>query len=175
MEGDTLRHKTCRTCHQTRPIDEFNTRGNKTRHLHHSQCKSCSAERTRRYREKNVEARLWSSAKMRAKTLGLPFNLDVSDIIVPSHCPVLGILIDPSYRRRSENSPSIDRAIPSLGYVSGNVVVISWRANRLKSDASVDELRRIASYYEQFIQQVGVPHAANDNRVVPQSVARRAA
>jgi hypothetical protein len=99
--------------------------------------------------------RLWSSVKNRANRLGLPFDLSPSDIIIPTHCPILGIVIDPSYTKRSDNSPSVDRVVPSRGYVKGNVVVISWRANRLKSDASVDELRRIASFYDQFVPPVG--------------------
>lgn len=165
MEADTLTHKTCSTCQTYKSIDEFNTRGRNNPHLYHSQCKECSRKRTRRYREKNVNTRLWSSAKMRAKTLTLPFNIEVSDVVVPDFCPVLGMPIDPTYNRRSDNSPSVDRVVPSLGYVKGNVVVISWRANRLKSDASVDELRRIASFYDQFNPLVGGSNAKEVHRV----------
>lgn len=108
---------------------------------------------------------------MRSKRQGIPFDIDVSDVVVPDVCPILGIPIDKRYARRTDNSPSIDKAVPERGYVKGNVVVISWRANRLKSDASIDELKRITSFYQQFIPQVGEQNASEDHRVVPQSVA----
>lgn len=50
-------------------------------------------------------------------------------------------------RGGKNNSPSLDRIRNELGYVRGNVIVISNRANRLKSDASIEELRDIASFY----------------------------
>lgn len=46
----------------------------------------------------------------------------------------------------TEGSPTLDRIVPSRGYVVGNVAVISMRANRLKSDASVAELQALVSY-----------------------------
>ena len=158
MEGNTLTHKRCSDCGDHKPATEFHTRGNTNPHLLKSECKSCSVKSTRKYRELNVEGRLLSSAKARAKRLGAPFNLTLEDIVIPEFCPVLGIPIVSKYAKRTGNSPSVDKAVPSLGYVKGNVVVISWRANRLKSDASVDELKRIASFYQQFVPQAGASH-----------------
>lgn len=57
------------------------------------------------------------------------------------------------------NSPSLDRIEPDLGYVAGNAIVISNRANRLKSDATIDELRAIASFYATFRRGVRVTGA----------------
>ncbi len=51
------------------------------------------------------------------------------------------------------NSPSFDRIIPTRGYTKGNVIIISNRANRIKSDATVEELERVASFYRQLIPQ----------------------
>jgi hypothetical protein len=51
---------------------------------------------------------------------------------------------------RTPSSPSLDRIVPSLGYVPGNVVVVSWKVNRIKCDASVDDLRKIADFYEKL-------------------------
>lgn len=91
--------------------------------------------------------------KIRAKSgrLGIPFNLTMEDFIVPERCPVFGtLLVSPmlSGRHASMNAPSIDRVIPSKGYVKGNVRIISYRANLLKSDATLDELKKIVSYIE---------------------------
>ena len=57
---------------------------------------------------------------------------------IPDVCPVLGIPLDQDPKgkgERSDNSPSLDKFIPSLGYVKGNIHIISWRANHLKNDA----------------------------------------
>ena len=92
---------------------------------------------------------MFYNAKTRARKLGLPFTITIDDVLIPTHCPVLGIpLIRGTGRNsQSENSPTLDRVLPDKGYVRGNVIVISNRANRLKSDATIKELRDIASFY----------------------------
>ena len=69
---------------------------------------------------------------------------------LPDFCPILGLKLEYSKgsRKDHELSPSIDRIDPSKGYVVGNVHVISWRANRLKSNGSPEELRKIADYID---------------------------
>jgi hypothetical protein len=49
-----------------------------------------------------------------------------------------------------DDSPSVDRIDPNGGYVKGNVVVVSYRANLIKTNASVDELCKIADYYRKL-------------------------
>ncbi|NLH94312.1 MAG: hypothetical protein GX466_08900 [Candidatus Cloacimonetes bacterium] len=90
-----------------------------------------------------------AAAKKRAKDAGLPFNICEDDIVVPSTCPVLGIAIETAVGRMQDNSPSLDRIIPELGYVKGNVSVISWRANKIKGDATPDELEMVLKYVRQ--------------------------
>ncbi len=46
---------------------------------------------------------------------------------------------------------SLIRLVPSKGYVKGNVRWISRRANRIKSDASIDEIKKILKYMEEQI------------------------
>lgn len=70
------------------------------------------------------------------------------NISTPEKCPILGIVLE--YCARGINNPaaaSPDRIDNSKGYIPGNVQVISFRANELKSDASLDELARISAYY----------------------------
>ena len=82
------------------------------------------------------------NARARAREAGVPFTIGVEDIVIPTHCPILGIpLFRTKGRGGGDNSPSLDRIEPERGYVPGNVIVISNRANRLKSDATVKELR----------------------------------
>lgn len=89
------------------------------------------------------------NAKARAVAAGVPFTLTPKDIVVPTHCPILGLPLFQALGKKGggPNSPSLDRIRPELGYVPGNIIVISNRANRLKSDASIQELRKIASFY----------------------------
>jgi len=90
------------------------------------------------------EYSLWIHAKVRAKKAGVPFNLSVDDVVIPPVCPLLGIALEPNIRgKRKESSPSLDRKVPSLGYVRGNVWVVSYRANRIKNDATLLELEML--------------------------------
>lgn len=85
-------------------------------------------------------------AKDRAKKRGLEFSLARQDVQIPTHCPVLGIPLSVSAGRHSDNSPTLDRIDNDRGYVKGNVGVISFRANRFKSNASVEELEALVIY-----------------------------
>ena len=53
-------------------------------------------------------------------------TITINDLVFPERCPVLNIPLL-STGKRTDNSPSLDRIIPSLGYVPGNVKVISWK------------------------------------------------
>lgn len=101
------------------------------------------------YNFRNIEKMLLYCAKSRAKKKGLPFNIDITDVIVPKMCPVFNIPIfrtapvPGQVKRNCANAPSLDRIRPELGYVKGNVRVISWRANTLKKDGALEEFEAI--------------------------------
>ena len=86
-------------------------------------------------------------ARRRATAKGLEFDLRIEDIVIPERCPVLGIKLQVGGNNR-ECSPSLDRIDNNLGYTASNVRVLSFRANRLKADATPDELRAILAYVE---------------------------
>jgi hypothetical protein len=98
----------------------------------------------------NAARRLYTLVKSRAKRVGTPFELDVSDIHIPETCPILGIPLFRTPGTRTDNSPSLDRIDNNLGYVKGNVWVISTKANIMKSNASPDELKAFARWVESF-------------------------
>jgi hypothetical protein len=93
-----------------------------------------------------------SQIKFRCDKNGIPFDLSKEDFerLIPSDglCPVLGIEL--SYGKgRLPTSASVDRLIPSLGYVKGNVCIMSVRANLIKQDCiDPDELRKVADFLE---------------------------
>lgn len=106
-------------------------------------------ERTRasnkRYRENNVAVIMLRQAKQRARRFGLAFDLCVDELVIPDYCPVLGISLVAGCKH-SANSPSLDRFDPKLGYIKDNVRVISWRANSLKSNGTIEEFEQIIAY-----------------------------
>jgi hypothetical protein len=92
---------------------------------------------------KSVEYKMLARARHRAKKNNLPFNIELSDIIIPETCPLLGIKLESNTDKTSPNNPSLDKIIPELGYVKGNIWVVSLRANKLKNDASLQELQTL--------------------------------
>lgn len=110
-------------------------------------------QKTRDWRVNSPSEYLLSGAKQRARRGGLPFNIDASDVAIPEFCPVLGLKLVPLSGKRTNATPSLDRIDPSKGYVKGNVWVISWRANRLKNDATLEELRQIVAGIERRLLQ----------------------
>lgn len=106
----------------------------------------------RALRNRDAPKRMFQRVKSRAKRNGIPFNLEENDIVIPDVCPVLGIPIEANHGRSGyfPDSPSLDRIVPSKGYTKGNVRVISQRANQLKSDATLDEVRLLLSDMERL-------------------------
>lgn len=95
---------------------------------------------------------LWR-IKRRAEEKQLSFDLQIEDIQIPSHCPVLGIKLEKGKGSGVKDySPSLDRIVPFLGYVKGNVIVVSHKANRIKSDASLSELQKVADFYTKLLK-----------------------
>lgn len=88
---------------------------------------------------------MFSYAKRRARDRGCEFTLKREDVTIPTHCPALGVEIDLT-GEISANKPSLDRIDNTKGYTKENIQVISFRANRLKADASVEELQAIIAY-----------------------------
>jgi hypothetical protein len=109
-------------------------------------------ERERERRTERPAHMMWLASRSRAKAKGIPFSITPSDLEpMPEVCPVLGIPLE--YGARGINNPnaaSVDRADNSKGYVPGNVVVVSFRANGLKKDATLLELEAILTFYRKF-------------------------
>jgi hypothetical protein len=97
-------------------------------------------------RKRDSVARLYWSAKTSAKSRDCDFSLTHEDIVIPERCPVLGIPLFFS-STRTPNTPSIDRIHNHKGYTPKNIVVISWRANKMKGDMSLKEMRLLANFY----------------------------
>lgn len=129
--------RTCTKCHTTKDDTEF--------YGYHSWCKCCIREKKREYYLNNREQKLLEHARARARKFDMPFNITVEDVVIPEYCPYLNIKItDNNGKGRTGTNPSLDRINNSLGYVKGNVQVISDKANTMKNSATLDELLTFA-------------------------------
>jgi hypothetical protein len=79
------------------------------------------------------------------------WTIDFGELEFPSHCPLLGIELDYFAQRSQENSVSFDRIDSSKGYVKGNVIICSWRANRIKNDGTAEEHKKIYEFLSKFV------------------------
>ena len=90
-------------------------------------------------------------AANKCREQGIPFDITADDLMpAPLKCPVFGFKLDwyKDGRGGADDSPSIDRLIPEEGYVAGNVMLISYKANRIKNDSNLSELRMVADWVE---------------------------
>ena len=80
----------------------------------------------------------------------MEFDITPDDIEIPTHCPVLGVKLTEPGTNSKDNpyGPSVHRIDSSKGYVKGNVMVVSWRANDLLKDGSLDEFKMIYQFLE---------------------------
>ena len=101
------------------------------------------------WHKRNTHVNILRSLKHRAKKKGMEFNLTKEDVVIPEFCPILGIKLQSHVGEGTGgkfNSPSVDRIDNSLGYVKGNVWVISQLANAMKSEASPEQLIKFANW-----------------------------
>ena len=152
----------CRTCTRGRVKAYLNKHPKK----HSLETRYKNQERAKVFRVENRESirsrtlarfqkdpirTLLAEAKKRARNKRLKFTLKLKHVrdLLGERCPVLGL---PYRFQRGRGhsitsidfSPSIDRFDPNLGYTPDNIAVISYRANRLKSDGSAKEHKALA-------------------------------
>jgi CRISPR/Cas system-associated protein Cas10 (large subunit of type III CRISPR-Cas system) len=166
----------CAHCHNLKFITDFH-KSKRHNGGHDIICKSCNNIRTKKlYYKRKSQVRivqkkyeqkiatlqrsdkilhskyLVKAARHRAKIKNVPFDITYKDIQIPDTCPILGIKLVKNITYLKDNSASLDRIDPIKGYVKDNIIVISNRANKIKQDASVEELLKIAQFYQNLEQ-----------------------
>ena len=121
----------------------------------HGGCLMCKKDRARKHASKDT-AWAWASsvarqAKMRANRAEppIPHNIDAKHVyaLLSDKCPVFGTKFMFYGNKKSvPESPSIDRLDPKLGYVPGNVVIISMKANRIKNAYGSEEILKVGRW-----------------------------
>jgi hypothetical protein len=151
----------CKRCQEVKPLEDFyQPKDGSNRY----QCKSCDSakkleywhkrrekdsdfiryerRRSTEYLKNNPEFSLLRGAKARAKKKGIPISITKEDIDIPEVCPVLGT----PFERGTPYAASLDRVDNNKGYVEGNIQVLSLKANKMKADATQEELERFAQW-----------------------------
>tara|TARA_B110000503_G_C7103413_1_gene394856 strand:+ start:938 stop:1465 length:528 start_codon:yes stop_codon:yes gene_type:complete len=165
MNKQKLREfKMCMKCNKELKWDKFRERKDAgwkdiNKKLRYSYCKKCEANVASVKYRKNPIPQLFYNIKKRAAKSKVPFNLTVNDLKnllkkSGNICPILGVKmeINELHSNNKEYSPSFDRIYPKKGYTKGNMIVISDKANRIKTDATVDEIRKVADFYENILK-----------------------
>ena len=168
--------KKCTKCGIEKYISEYNKR-KLSKDGYNFWCKSCQSVESKEYRNtkevkerkssfvwkqnrhqvdkerniRNPKIGLLAHARKRAKEKNIEFNITQNDVNIPKFCPVLGIPIFIGDGKFHDGSPTIDRVDPTKGYIKGNVMVISWRANSLKKDCTVAEIDKVIDYMEKYL------------------------
>jgi len=121
---------------------------------YHSKNKKKITLARRNYYINNLSKRMFARAHFRALKKEIEFNITLADITIPERCPILDIplFIASGSLTGGDNSPSLDRIDNNNGYVKGNVIVISNRANCIKRDASIEELVKITKFYSNYFK-----------------------
>ena len=110
------------------------------------------------YRKNNYERIAIKTLTNRAKIKNVPMNITPEYLkkFLPDDmiCPVLGIKMEIGEKNVNVNSPSIDRIIPEKGYVPGNIIIVSNKANGIKSNATPDEIIKVGKFYKKLLKEM---------------------
>ena len=151
--------KRCRKCGLEKDLEEFYKHAT-NKDGRQPYCKPCHKESCAKWNRDNDNARKWRegkgrkkymlyNAKHRAKKNGVTVSITEDDFDIPEFCPVLGIpLTLPQQGTQSPSSASLDRIDPNLGYEPGNIQVISDLANRMKQNASPEQLLAFSEWVQ---------------------------
>jgi hypothetical protein len=170
--------KVCSKCLKSKSLSDFSKWKNDNDLGVQSWCKVCSAQyrglervkvrslfnqRHRRkgteYKKKEAEQaakrrliypkrQLLESAKTRAKKQNVPFTITEADFEIPLLCPIFQVPMI----KRTMYAPSLDKVVPSLGYIPGNIMIISKLANMMKFNATLEQLKLFSEYWLKYEQ-----------------------
>ena len=150
--------KICTSCKKKLSKENFRKINRSNWQGLYPQCKSCENTLMQARYINNPIPQMLSNAKIRAKQKGVDFNLTSKYLkkIFPKNnkCPITGLNFQFGYKNKEKinknNSPSLDRIIPSKGYVEGNVMVISDLMNRMKQDSTYEDIEKLYNLYKKL-------------------------
>lgn len=136
-DGKTQRCIECRRLYQKENKIQINARQRERRQKLKDQINAYKREALKKTDPRKL---LWKAAQIRAKRKKIPFEITIQDIIIPDKCPLLGLNFERGSKGNYPKSYSLDRIDNSKGYLKDNIMVITAKANTMKSNASIQEL-----------------------------------
>lgn len=113
---------------------------------------------TKKWRRDYPEKMLLAQIKTRCKRHNITCTITVDDIKFPTHCPILGIpLFIGIGEGQRMDGPSVDRIIPTLGYIPSNVQVVSKLANTMKNAGTLQDCVKLGLWAQQMLDSVPPP------------------
>lgn len=148
--GIDVTTKSCSKCRIVKNLDEFYMDPrNKSRRQ--SQCKQCLCTWIKNHYRAHPVEHILRRAVARAARKNIECTITLDDIRpLPTHCPVFGFELTRGNGMQDPTAFSLDRIDNSKGYIPGNVVVISYLANRLKNDGTAAQHERIAQWMRAY-------------------------
>lgn len=134
---------TCKSCKETKEAFEFSKQPSSRIGYDTARCKACKREERKTveaWANKPIVKKIFDRVKGRAVRKGIPFDLELEDIIIPEVCPVFKV---PFIYGDHSWTYSVDRIKPELGYVKGNIVIISNKANMMKNTATTEDIKML--------------------------------
>lgn len=126
---------------------------NKELEVHANYCFRCRYAKKKQSWAENLEKRfrhMYNCKRANCKYRGIEFNIEFEDIDFVDRCPMLGVELDYTVNAlKHENGVQFDRINPKLGYVKGNVRVLSSGANRLKSDLNLERCEKVFKFLKE--------------------------
>ena len=164
--------KVCGHCKVDKPLTDY-TKNNAAGDGLQSKCRPCDVAYQAKRRVENPQKRrdyekqylnnrrqdfdfrlnmLLNASKQRARNKNREHTITVEDIkaIYPTDgcCPIFGMKLEFNTAGFRETSPSIDRIDSTKGYTPDNIQIISWKANRVKGYATLQELEMLVAYLQ---------------------------
>lgn len=150
--------KLCNKCRKTHRVlkKEEKTKYDKAYHKKNKNKRSKYGAEWRAKSKNTVEfkcQKMHDGAKARSVRKGIPFDITVEYIkeIFPKDlkCPITGLPFEEGVGKPAPQSASLDKINPELGYIKGNVAVISYRANLIKQKENSSEIiRKVADWMD---------------------------
>jgi len=120
-------------------------------------------EAAKRYRKNGIHQR-YNALRVNANKKNVPFEISKEYLAklfeeAPNKCPILGIELkvndySPGAKDNKgdfrNNSYSVDRIVPELGYIEGNLIIVSDLANRIKNSATPDQVLKVGEFFKKL-------------------------
>jgi hypothetical protein len=98
-----------------------------------------------------TEFDFWVRRNRVQKTERTQLSVEYYQTLFVTHCPLLGLELtykNCGKKAAPDNYATLDKIDPTRGYTKGNVQILSFRANTIKGDASLEELKLVAKNWE---------------------------